>query len=113
MSLLRPKAHVPPHGHALRRTSTASPGPGGVAGALAGHHRGRRDPARRRSSRLVEEERVAAPAPVYSDLGEVEGVLAAIAERHFRTQEVDEVQTLTAFVCAVKAKSMLKDMARF
>ena len=54
-----------------------------------------------------------APAPVYSDLGEVEGVLAAIAERHFRTQEVDEVQTLTAFVCAVKAKSMLKDMARF
>ena len=61
----------------------------------------------------MEEERVAAPAPVYSDLGEVEGVLAAIAERHFRTQEVDEVQTLTAFVCAVKAKSMLKDMARF
>ena len=105
MSLLRPKAHVPPHGHALRRTSTASPGPGGVAGALAGHHRGRRDPGRRRSSRLVDEERLPAPPPIYGDIAEVEGMLATIAERHFREEEVREVEVLANFMWVVKAKA--------
>ncbi|OSD05684.1 hypothetical protein PYCCODRAFT_1165383 [Trametes coccinea BRFM310] len=103
-SLLKPKSHLPPHGHALRRTSTASPGPTGTSA-----NRARRDPAgnRRRSSRLVEDERIPAPPPVYGDLAEVDGVLAAIAERHFREQEVKEVDTLAAFMCAVQAKARL------
>ena len=107
-SLLRARSHLPAHGHALRRTSTASPGPGGP-GTTA--NRPRRDPgaSRRRSSRLVEEERIPAPPPVYGDLAEVNGVLAGIAERHFREYEVKEVDTLAAFMCAVKAKGMFKD----
>ncbi|RPD70809.1 hypothetical protein L226DRAFT_574468 [Lentinus tigrinus ALCF2SS1-7] len=109
-SLLRPRSHIPPHGHALRRTSTTSPGPGPMPTAA---NRPRRDPGanRRRSSRLVEEERAPAPAPLHSDLSEVEGILATIAERHFREQEVKEVDTLAAFMCAVKAKSMFKDLS--
>ncbi|RDX51524.1 hypothetical protein K466DRAFT_492642 [Polyporus arcularius HHB13444] len=109
-SLLRPKSHIPPHGHALRRTSTASPGPGPMPTAA---NRPRRDPgaSRRRSSRLVEEERIPAPPPLYSDLSEVDGMLATIAERHFREQEVKEVDTLAAFMCAVKAKSMFRDLS--
>ncbi|KAI0638864.1 hypothetical protein C8Q77DRAFT_1221649 [Trametes polyzona] len=105
-SLLKPKTHVPSHGHALRQTSTASPGPGPTGTAA---NRPRRDPGanRRRSSRLVEEERVPAPPPVYGDIAEVDGVLAAIAERHFREQEVKEVDTLAAFMCAVQAKARL------
>ncbi|KAI0358826.1 hypothetical protein OH77DRAFT_1110044 [Trametes cingulata] len=105
-SLLRPKSHVPPHGHALRQASTASPGPI-PTGSTA--NRPRRDPGgnRRRSTRLVEEERQPAPPPVYGDIAEVDGVLAAIAERHFREQEVKEVDTLAAFMCAVQAKARL------
>ncbi|KAI1790464.1 hypothetical protein LXA43DRAFT_890877 [Ganoderma leucocontextum] len=107
-SLLKQKSHLPPHGHVLRRTSTASPGPGG----LSTGHRARRDPGgnRRRSSRLVEEERIPAPPPVYGDIAEVNGVLAGIAERHFREVEVREVDTLAAFMCAVKARAMFKDL---
>ncbi|KAI0325034.1 hypothetical protein GY45DRAFT_295104 [Cubamyces sp. BRFM 1775] len=103
-ALLRPKNTLPPHGHALRQGSTASPGPTGTS-----TNRARREPGgnRRRSSRLVEEERVPAPAPVYGDVGEVDGMLAAIAERHFREQEVKEVDTLAAFMCAVQAKARL------
>ncbi|KAI0825352.1 hypothetical protein BC628DRAFT_1410389 [Trametes gibbosa] len=106
VSLLRAKSHVAPHGHALRQTSTASPGPVPPGTAAS---RARRDggASRRRSSRLVEEERVPVPAPVYGDIGEVDGVLAAIAERHFREQEVKEVDTLAAFMCAVHAKARL------
>lgn len=105
-SLLKPKSHLPPHGHALRRTSTASPGPVGAPS------RPRREPGgnRRRSSRLVEEERIPAPPPVYGDIAEVNGVLAGIAERHFREVEVREVDTLAAFMCAVKARAMFKDL---
>ncbi|KAI0771050.1 hypothetical protein BD413DRAFT_604706 [Trametes elegans] len=103
-SLLRPRSHVPPHGHALRQTSTASPGPPPMTAA----NRPRRDPGanRRRSTRLVEEERLPAPPPVYGDIAEVDGMLAAIAERHFREQEVKEVDTLAAFMCAVQAKGV-------
>ena len=57
----------------------------------------------------MEEERIPAPPPVYGDLAEVNGVLAGIAERHFREYEVKEVDTLAAFMCAVKAKGMFKD----
>lgn len=109
-SLLKPKSHIPLHGHALRRTSTASPGP--VGGGSASHHRARREPGgnRRRSSRLVEEERIPAPPPVHGDVAEVNRVLAGIAERHFREVEVREVDTLAAFMCAVKARAMFKDL---
>lgn len=106
-SLLKSREDTAPHGHALRRTSTASPGPGGSG---TGASRGRRDGGanRRRSSRLVEDERQGGAPAVYSDLGEVEVVLATLAERHFRENEVKEVDTLTAFMCAVKAKSIVK-----
>lgn len=59
----------------------------------------------------MEEERIPAPPPLYSDLSEVDGMLATIAERHFREQEVKEVDTLAAFMCAVKAKSMFRDLS--
>ncbi|KAL1940689.1 hypothetical protein VTO73DRAFT_8124 [Trametes versicolor] len=105
-SLLKAKSHVPLHGHSLRQASTASPGPVPTGTAA---NRPRRDPGanRRRSSRLVEDERFPAPPPVYGDIAEVDGVLAAIAERHFREQEVKEVDTLAAFMCAVQAKARL------
>ncbi|KAI0757569.1 hypothetical protein C8Q80DRAFT_1283023 [Daedaleopsis nitida] len=111
-SLLKLRTQLPPHGHALRRTSTASPGP--TVNATAAN-RPRRDPgaSRRRSSRLVEEERIPAPPPVYSDLGEVDGMLAAVAERHFRELEVKEVDTVAAFMCTVKARSMFKEIGGF
>ena len=50
------------------------------------------------------------PPPVYNDLGEVDGALAAIAERHFVGHRIDEVDTLSAFMCAVKRNSVLKEM---
>ncbi|KAI0641124.1 hypothetical protein C8Q79DRAFT_885559, partial [Trametes meyenii] len=106
-SLLRPKSHVPPHGHALRRTSTSSPVPAPPGPMQTVGSRARREGGgtRRRSSRLVEEEqRAPGPPPVYGDIAEVEGVLAGMAERHFRAQEVREVDTLAAFMCAVQAK---------
>lgn len=56
----------------------------------------------------MEDERQGGAPAVYSDLGEVEVVLATLAERHFRENEVKEVDTLTAFMCAVKAKSIVK-----
>ena len=59
---------------------------------------------------MVEEERIPAPPPVYGDIAEVNGVLAGIAERHFREVEVREVDTLAAFMCAVKARAMFKDL---
>ncbi|KAF8213766.1 hypothetical protein K438DRAFT_1804622 [Mycena galopus ATCC 62051] len=62
---------------------------------------------RRRSSRFSEE----APTrpPVLADLDELHGVLAGIAERHFRELASingrEEVDTLASFMCAVeKAK---------
>ena len=59
----------------------------------------------------MEEERVPGPAPLHSDVSEVGGVLATIAARHFREQEVKEVDTLAAFMCAVKAKSMFNELS--
>lgn len=63
---------------------------------------------RRRSSRLVEEE-MGSRAPILADLDELHGVLAGIAERHFRELASingrEEVDTLASFMCAVeKAK---------
>ncbi|KAJ7789474.1 hypothetical protein B0H14DRAFT_2944512 [Mycena olivaceomarginata] len=63
---------------------------------------------RRRSSRLVEEDTATRP-PILADLEELHGVLAGIAERHFRELASingrEEVDTLASFMCAVeKAK---------
>ncbi|KAF8640344.1 hypothetical protein AX17_000016 [Amanita inopinata Kibby_2008] len=65
--------------------------------------------ARRRSSRLLEEEMDSRTA-VLADIGEVHGVLARIVERHFRETLTisgrEEVDTLASFMCAVeKAKA--------
>ena len=42
--------------------------------------------------------------PVIADVSEIHGVLAQIAARHFHDYSVKEVDTLAAFMCAVKAK---------
>lgn len=63
---------------------------------------------RRRSSRLVEDE-TRSRTPILADVDELHGVLAGIAERHFRELSSingrEEVDTLASFMCAVeKAK---------
>jgi len=58
---------------------------------------------RLRSSRLLEEEgRVR--TPVLADVAEVQSVLANIAQRHFESQVVKEVDSLASFMCAVKGR---------
>ena len=42
--------------------------------------------------------------PVLADVGEVQNVLASIAQRHFESQIVKEVDSLASFMCAVKGK---------
>ena len=54
----------------------------------------------------MDEERAPAPPPVHGDVAEVDGILAAIAERHFREDEVREMDTLALFISTVKAKSV-------
>jgi hypothetical protein len=62
-----------------------------------------REQSRRRSSRLLEEEgRVR--TPVLADVAEVQSVLANIAQRHFESQVVKEVDSLASFMCAVKGR---------
>src|SRR6266404_43616 len=61
-----------------------------------------REQSRRRSSRLLEEVRMR--TPVLADVGEVQSVLASIAQRHFESQVVKEVDSLASFMCAVKGK---------
>ena len=62
-----------------------------------------REQSRRRSSRLLEEE-VRMRTPVLADVGDVQNVLASIAQRHFESQLVKEVDSLASFMCAVKGK---------
>ena len=61
-----------------------------------------REQSRRRSSRLLEEGRVR--TPVLADVAEVQSVLARIAQRHFESQVVKEVDSLASFMCAVKGR---------
>lgn len=49
--------------------------------------------------------------PILNDVGEVHAALAALAERHFRSEAVREVDTLTVFMCAVRAKGHGKPAA--
>ena len=66
-------------------------------------NRPRRESSRRRSSRFLEEE-ARMRTPVLADVGEVQTVLANIAQRHFESQIVKEVDSLASFMCAVKGK---------
>ncbi|KAI0706199.1 hypothetical protein BC835DRAFT_14815 [Cytidiella melzeri] len=95
--LLRTRGH---------RTSTASPGPLLLPPTPA--NRPRREMSasanRRRSSRLLEDDRRPTVTPVLSDVHEVHKTLAQVVERHFRDHTVKEVDTLASFMCAVKAK---------
>ncbi|CAL1697077.1 unnamed protein product [Somion occarium] len=95
--LLRPKGH---------RHSTSSPPPAALP--ITPANRPRREfstsASRRRSSRLLEDDRRSNVTPTMADVGEVHGALAALAERHFREHAVKEVDTLTLFMCAVRAK---------
>jgi len=61
-----------------------------------------REQSRRRSSRLLEEGRLR--TPVLADVAEVQSVLAGIAQRHFESQVVKEVDSLASFMCAVKGR---------
>ena len=98
-ALLRPRSS-----QARRHADTASPGPGAT---VTPANRPRREvPARRRSARLVEDSGVEPVIPVLADVHEVHGVLAQVAQRHFREHSVREVDTLASFMCAVKAKGM-------
>lgn len=64
-----------------------------------------REQSRRRSSRLLEEE-IPTRTPVLADVEELHGILASIAERHFRELSSingrEEVDTLASFMCAVE-----------
>ena len=103
-ALLRPRSS-----QARRHADTASPGP---AVAITPANRPRREvPARRRSARLVEDSGVEPVIPVLADVHEVHGMLAQVAQRHFREHPVREVDTLASFMCAVKAKGMSNALA--
>ena len=66
-------------------------------------NRPRRESSRRRSSRMLEEEE-RMRTPVLADVGEVQNVLASIAQQHFESQVVKEVDSLASFMCAVKGR---------
>ncbi|KAI0271589.1 hypothetical protein BC834DRAFT_841181 [Gloeopeniophorella convolvens] len=84
------------------RGSSRGGSPAGVTTANR-PRRESREQSRRRSSRLVEEE-ARMRTPVLSDIGEIQGVLASIAQRHFENQGVREVESLASFMCAVKGR---------
>lgn len=85
------------HPDAMRRGLSPSP-------PVTAANRPRRDPKeqKRRSSRMLEEEMLHRE-PVLADKEEVHAVLAAIAQEHFRSAGVMELDTLSAFM--VKARS--------
>lgn len=62
--------------------------------------------ARRRSSRLIEDEQPPTRMPIRADVQELHNVLASIADRHFRDSlsvtSREEVDTLASFMCAVE-----------
>ncbi|KAI0296662.1 hypothetical protein BC826DRAFT_224561 [Russula brevipes] len=96
------------------------PPPPSLLGPIRGSSRGASPPAvttpanrprresreqnRRRSSRLLDDES-RMRTPVLADVAEVQNVLASIAQRHFESQVVKEVDSLASFMCAVKGGS--------
>jgi hypothetical protein len=83
--------------------SSRGPSPPAVNTLANRPRRESRDQSRRRSSRLLEEDgRVR--TPVLADVAEVQNVLASIAQRHFESQVVKEVDSLASFMYAVKGR---------
>jgi hypothetical protein len=101
-------AHDPPAPPSLLdpiRVSSRGPSPPGVSTHTLANRprREAREQSRRRSSRLLEDGgRVR--TPVLADVAEVQSVLANIAQRHFESQVVKEVDSLASFMCAVKGR---------
>ena len=99
-------AHDPPPPPSLLepiRGSSRGASPAAVITPANRPRRESREQSRRRSSRLLEEEgRVR--TPVLADVAEVQSVLASIAQRHFESQVVKEVDSLASFMCAVKGR---------
>ena len=58
------------------------------------------------SSRLSDETRQTRD-PIVGDVAELHGILAQLASKHCKVYAVKEVDTLAAFMCAVKAKGEL------
>ncbi|KAI9460200.1 hypothetical protein BJY52DRAFT_1118477 [Lactarius psammicola] len=85
------------------RSSSRGVSPPAVTTPANRPRRESREQTRRRSSRFLEEE-VRMRTPVLADVGEVQTVLASIAQRHFESQVVREVDSLASFMCAVKGK---------
>lgn len=67
-----------------------------------------KEQSKRRSSRLLEEE-TQSRTPILADVAEVHGVLAGIADRHWREYAVREVDTLATFMSRVAGE---KPMSR-
>jgi Sin3 binding region of histone deacetylase complex subunit SAP30 len=98
--------HDPPPPSALLETgrcSSRAASPLAVNTPANRPRRESREQSRRRSSRLLEEEG-RRRTPVLADVGEVQNVLARIAQRHFESQVVKEVDSLASFMCAVKGR---------
>ncbi|KAI5120559.1 hypothetical protein M0805_000287 [Coniferiporia weirii] len=88
------------------RMASRAPSPAPTPANRPRRARESKESSRRRSTRLLEEEIRTGPeqTPVLADVGELHGVLAVIAQRHFRESSVREVDTLASFVSAVKAR---------
>jgi Sin3 binding region of histone deacetylase complex subunit SAP30 len=100
-------AHDPPPPPSLLlergRSSSRAASPLAVSTPANRPRRESREQGRRRSSRLLEEEgRIR--TPVLADVAEVQNVLASIAQRHFESQVVKEVDSLASFMCAIKGR---------
>jgi hypothetical protein len=102
-------AHDPPPPSSLLlvlepgRSSSRATSPLAVSTPANRPRRESREQGRRRSSRLLEEEG-RTRTPVLADVAEVQNVLACIAQRHFESQVVKEVDSLASFMCAVKGR---------
>ncbi|KAH9043796.1 hypothetical protein EDB85DRAFT_2206043 [Lactarius pseudohatsudake] len=95
--------HDPPPPPSLLESTTRSSSRGLSPPVTTPANRPRRESreqSRRRSSRFLEEE-VRMRTPVLADVGEVQNVLASIAQRHFESQVVKEVDSLASFIAAL------------
>ena len=101
-------AQDPPPPAALEASLGRHTSPTPSLSATTPANRPRRDPkepSRRRSSRLVEDE-FPSRSPIVADVDEAHRVLAGIAERHFLDQvRREEVDILASFMCKVKSQA--------
>ncbi|THV08605.1 hypothetical protein K435DRAFT_959146 [Dendrothele bispora CBS 962.96] len=91
-----------PHAH---RAESRPPSPPPHITPANRPRRDPKDPSRRRSSRLLDDD-VPTRAPIMNDVQEIHVILAGIAEKHFREVLTingrEEVETLAEFMCAVE-----------